>query len=79
MADTPSRLTRKIEGLKARHAALKSEIEAEMRRPMPDWQRLRRLKSTRLRVKDVLHACRAARDAITLRAPRPVMRDFARP
>ncbi len=79
MANTPSRLTRKIEGLKARHAALKSEIEAEMRRPMPDWQRLRRLKSTRVRVKDVLQTCRTARDAMRLRAPRSGMRGFARP
>lgn len=44
----------RIESLKAKHAALESEIDMETRRPLPDEAHLTDLKRQKLRIKDEL-------------------------
>ena len=47
-------LHERIESLKARHAALETAIESEIRRPSPDTVQLHELKRKKLRIKDEL-------------------------
>ncbi|WP_448581438.1 YdcH family protein [Thermaurantiacus sp.] len=41
-----------LEALSSRHRLIDGEIASEMRRPVPDSARLRRLKREKLRLKD---------------------------
>lgn len=52
-------LIARIKTLSARHRALSAQIEAEQMRPLPDTQRLTRLKRQRLGLKDAIHGARA--------------------
>ena len=42
----------------ARHYALETKIAAELKRPLPNFAALQKLKRHRLRVKDRITACR---------------------
>lgn len=44
----------RIESLKARHAALDSALQMEVRRPLPDEAQIADLKRQKLRIKDEL-------------------------
>ncbi|MEW5729329.1 MAG: YdcH family protein [Pseudomonadota bacterium] len=44
----------RIESLKAKHAALETAIDAEVRRPLPDDAHIADLKRQKLRIKDEL-------------------------
>jgi hypothetical protein len=44
----------RVEALKAKHAALESAIEDEVRRPLPDTTTVMELKRKKLRIKDEL-------------------------
>jgi hypothetical protein len=40
--------------LARRHAAIDADVKSELKRPMPDFMRVRRLKQQKLRIKDAL-------------------------
>ena len=61
MTNGNERIMRRIEALQEKRAALKNRIQSELRSPMPDWQKLRALKSKRLKLKDMLAAYHAIR------------------
>ena len=42
--------------LARRHAALEHDLDHELRRPLPDFTRVKRLKQLKLRIKDKLAA-----------------------
>ena len=45
--------------LKLRHAVIETDLDSELRRPLPDFVRVKRLKQLKLRIKDKLAAHRA--------------------
>ena len=47
-----------LASLSARHAALAASVAAETRRPLPDQERLARLKREKLKVKEEISAVR---------------------
>jgi len=51
-----------IGALQSRHAGLERDIEAELRRPLPDTEKIARMKREKLRIKDEL---------MTVRPPQP--------
>ena len=61
-------MTFKLPSLLYKSALIQQEIEAELQRSRPDWLRVMRLKSLRLRLMDRLSA--VARQAAALGAPR---------
>ncbi|QYX57332.1 DUF465 domain-containing protein [Roseovarius sp. SCSIO 43702] len=61
MPNRNERIMRRIEALRQKRVALKDRIQSELRSPLPDWQKLRALKAARLRLKDMLASCHAAR------------------
>lgn len=42
--------------LERRHAAIDADLASELKRPLPDFMRVKRLKQQKLRIKDVLAA-----------------------
>jgi hypothetical protein len=53
-------LHERIESLKAKHAALETALESEVRRPLPDTAQIADLKRKKLRVKDELSRIRSS-------------------
>jgi len=53
-------LHERIESLKAKHAALETAIDSEVRRPLPDTAQIADLKRKKLRVKDELSRIRSS-------------------
>lgn len=49
MSAHPASLTR-------RHAAIDADLDVELKRPLPDFMRVKRLKQQKLRIKDTLAA-----------------------
>lgn len=47
--------------LARRHAALENDLDHELKRPLPDFTRVRRLKQLKLRIKDKLATLHGAR------------------
>lgn len=44
--------------LKRRHAVIETDLDSELKRPLPDFMRVKRLKQLKLRIKDKLAAHR---------------------
>lgn len=51
--------------LARRHAAIEADVNSELKRPMPDFMRVKRLKQLKLRIKDKLEAHRRDRQPNT--------------
>lgn len=64
----PKRFGAYIEALRRKTKILNRQIDKEQSRPLPDWQKLRMLKSIRLRAKDAIKAHSASLPTFTKRA-----------
>lgn len=63
-----TRMQRKLQGLKTRIWRYNTQIRDELKRPLPDWLRMRKLKAAKLKAKD--------RVAQTLQGSQPLVRSL---